>query len=140
MNPTKLGLHFSDFATIFYGFYNYLQITNTIGVKLVVSPPRFSADSQIGPYFAVVLSPRNVVLWGGGRSGLWNSGEVRRRGRSGMGVGWSRGALGPVWGFGRGNGATGDGARRRRPGPAAVAYRPAMVERARDDTRLCEPG
>jgi hypothetical protein len=61
-------------------------------------------------------------------------------GRAEVGAGWSRGAPGPVWGFGRGNGAVGDGTRRRQPGPAAVACRPAKDERARYDTRLCEPG
>jgi hypothetical protein len=31
-NPTKLGLHFSDFSMIFYGIYKIQQITNTIEV------------------------------------------------------------------------------------------------------------
>jgi hypothetical protein len=29
-NPTKLGLHFSDFFTILYEFYKIQQITYTI--------------------------------------------------------------------------------------------------------------
>jgi hypothetical protein len=32
MNPKKLGFHFSDFSTIFYGFYKILQNSNTIEV------------------------------------------------------------------------------------------------------------
>jgi hypothetical protein len=29
-NPTKLGLHFSEFSTIFYAIYKILQNSNTI--------------------------------------------------------------------------------------------------------------
>jgi hypothetical protein len=38
-NPTKLGLHFSDLSTIFYGFYKILQNTNTIEVTALQSAP-----------------------------------------------------------------------------------------------------
>jgi hypothetical protein len=62
MNPTKLGLYFSDISTIFYGFYKSLQITNTIGVTACSQPPRFSADSQIGPYFAVRTLGSSLTL------------------------------------------------------------------------------
>jgi hypothetical protein len=30
-NPKKLGLHFSEFSTIFYAIYKILQNSNTIG-------------------------------------------------------------------------------------------------------------
>jgi hypothetical protein len=43
-----------------------------------------------------VFSPCNVTPGGGARRGWWNSGEVRRRCRPGMGAGWCWGALGPI--------------------------------------------
>jgi hypothetical protein len=60
-----------------------------------------------------VFSPCNVAPVGGGRRGWWNSGKVRRRGRPGTGVGWSRGALGPISTFGWRGGSAGGVARRR---------------------------
>jgi hypothetical protein len=51
-----------------------------------------------------------VVLGGGGRR---NSGEGRRRGQSGTGAGWPRGAPDSFWEGGTGGEAAGDGHRRR---------------------------
>jgi hypothetical protein len=39
-NPTKLSLHFSEFSTIFYAFYNVQQFTTTIEDSLCTGVPR----------------------------------------------------------------------------------------------------
>jgi hypothetical protein len=66
-------------------------------------------------------------MWslGGGRRGRRNSGELRRRGRLGTGVGLSRGSLGSISTRGWGGGGAGGVVRRRRPLPAAVRSAPA---------------
>jgi hypothetical protein len=57
MNPTKLGLHFSDFSVIFYAIYKNQEITFTIGVHLL----------QLGPWKECWLC--NVVLGAAGWRG-----------------------------------------------------------------------
>jgi hypothetical protein len=68
-----------------------------------------------------------LAMWslGGGRRGRRNSGELRRRGRSGTGVGCSWGSLGSISTRGWGRGGTGEVVRRRRPLLAAVHSSPA---------------
>jgi hypothetical protein len=39
-NPTKLVLQFSEFSTIFYTFYKFLQICNTIEDALLHRDPQ----------------------------------------------------------------------------------------------------
>jgi hypothetical protein len=66
-------------------------------------------------------------MWssGGGWRGRCNSGELRRRGRPGTGVGWSRGSQGSISTRGWGSGGVGDGRRQHTQAAAAVACRPA---------------
>jgi hypothetical protein len=127
-NPKKLVLHFYDFSKIFYAIYKNQQGHFIISVT----------NLQAGPRKDFPLC--NVTPGGRWPARRRNSGEAGSRGRAEVDAGWSRGVPGPVWGFGRGQGAAGDGARRRRPEPIAVARRPAKDEHARDDTRLRKPG
>jgi hypothetical protein len=47
-NPTKLVLHFAEFSTIFYTFYKFLKICNTIeDVHLRLDPITFQSLTHI---------------------------------------------------------------------------------------------
>jgi hypothetical protein len=48
MNPTKLVLQFSEFCTIFYIFYKFLQNCNTIEDELLHWDPVKIQDRAIG--------------------------------------------------------------------------------------------
>jgi hypothetical protein len=48
MNPTKLVLHFSEFSTIFYTFYKFLQKYNTIEDELLRQTPAKNQGCAIG--------------------------------------------------------------------------------------------
>jgi hypothetical protein len=61
MNPTKLVLHFSEFSTILYGFYKFLQKVNTIPEHLYTQAPRSLRCLQTDPWFAIWSSERVVV-------------------------------------------------------------------------------
>jgi hypothetical protein len=105
MNPKKLVLHLSEFSTIFYTFYKFLQNCNTIEDELLHRDP--CKDS----------GPRNWV------PRPWEAAvpaEFRRAGRApGRGGGWAR-SQAPL-GCGGDRGSSGDssgGGARRRPAVA----------------------
>jgi hypothetical protein len=83
----------------------YLRFTFALGSLESFRFLRISPGSRKTPWKLWI--PCKVVLGGGGRCGRWNSGEVRRRGRLGMGVGWSMGAPGTVSALGWDSGNTG---------------------------------
>jgi hypothetical protein len=69
--------------------------------------------------------------WGAAGAAGLNSSEVagaRGRGRTGE---WSRGALGPIWGFGQGGGGSGDQLADSQGGAAAAVAVPARCGRGR---------
>jgi hypothetical protein len=112
MNPTKLGLHFSDFSTIFYGIYKNQQNTlYYLRIYLSRRPLELSNTSQICPWFTKTTLERSgspqlgpwgrppAVLagfWRGGGRGRWGEGGRTTGGspRGGMRVGLGLGGRG----------------------------------------------
>jgi hypothetical protein len=81
-NPTKLVLQFSEFSTIFYTFYKFLQICNTIeDVLLRRDPYNFSKSHSYTPRLhktpQIDLGACNATF---GRGGRRSSGQFRRAG------------------------------------------------------------
>jgi hypothetical protein len=75
MNPTKLVLHFSDFATIFYAIYKNQGNHFTIGVTLLQgSPQNESWFCNVVPRGAAGATPVQFQL-GGRRSSPGEGGE-----------------------------------------------------------------
>jgi hypothetical protein len=132
--PTKLGLHFSEFFTIFYTIYKILQNNNTIGDPLLhpglwnfSAIHRYGLGSHLGPW--KYSRPRNWVPGtnggggspeSGGAGGVFGPGKVWRR---------CRAHLNSVCGQGKEQGGSGEGAQRRSTvvaaGASATASRPA---------------
>jgi hypothetical protein len=80
MNPTKLFLHFSEFATIFYTFYKFLQNCNTIEDELLHRDPcnfskshTYTLRSHKTPWKD--LGSCNATLGRGGGAAPANAGE-----------------------------------------------------------------
>jgi hypothetical protein len=102
----KIGFAFFWFFMIFYAIYKKQQNHYTIGVTL----------SQLGPWKVFLLC--NVVPGAAGRRGRLDSGDRRRRDRSGTGREGSMGRYGLVWALGWWGEAAGGrrtGSRRWRP-------------------------
>jgi hypothetical protein len=119
----KLGLHFSEFSTIFYAIYKILQNSNTIGDPLLHRGPwnfsaihKYALGSHLGPWN--YSRPRNWVPGTNGGDGSPESGGAG--GVFGLGKVWRRcrAHLNSVCGQGKERGGSREGARRR---PAAVA-------------------
>jgi hypothetical protein len=117
-NPTKLGLHFSDFSMIFYAFYKILQ--NSIIIQdsnFQLSPWKFSKTHTYA--HAWHLRPWkdqkccNVALGHGEAAGLPESRRFRRRSRPGRR--WGRFRSSP-----RDDLRPETGRRQRQPGRAAA--------------------
>jgi hypothetical protein len=75
MNPTKLGLHFSDFSVIFYAIYKSQEISLTIGVTLLRGGPWkeiFFCNVALGARWPARLAK---FRWGGRRSSPGKGGE-----------------------------------------------------------------
>jgi hypothetical protein len=108
INPTELVLHFSEFSTIFYTFYNFLQKCNTIEDELL----------RRGP--CTESGPRNWVPRPWEAAAL---AEFRRAGRTpGRGGGGARSPAHLVRGGERGSsGDSSGGGARRRPAVAPAA-------------------
>jgi hypothetical protein len=126
MDPTKLSLHFSEFSTIFYVFYMFQKIGNTIEVPTLRTDPW--KDS----------APYNVALGHGRRRGRPNSGD------SGEGIGREivgRGARAHLGLICAGVGcreAGGERGRRRGPVAAAAASIPARRSEVPSNARCFE--
>jgi hypothetical protein len=105
-NPTKLGLHFSEFCTIFYAFYKFRQKGYTIeDITLRLGPWKDSGPCNWVPR----PTGRRARRKSGGSGGA--AGWGMARGRMHAHLGW-------VGGLGSGGGVAGVGFRRW---PAAVA-------------------
>jgi hypothetical protein len=76
-NPTKLGLHFSDFLRFSTEFTRSSNSQTLLKLQLCSQPPGVSAGSQPCHYFAVKASESFLTSqcspWGGGRRG---SGQI----------------------------------------------------------------
>jgi hypothetical protein len=115
-NQTKLDLYFSDFSTIFYGIYKFLQNSHTIqGTNFSQAPGTF-LDSYIRPCSTFKTSERSLPLQLGppgrlpaGTVGFRRSGG---RGRPGTGGGRPGGHLGSIPTLSRGGDGAGEAARR----------------------------
>jgi hypothetical protein len=120
---------------IFLRFSTQLQVSAIhkyyFGCNFVIRPPGLSAGSQIRPSFTDKTPEVSLTLqchpWGWWPARVGNSDEGRRRGRSGMGVEWPRGAFGPIWEDGPGGEAAGDGRRRHARVAAAGALAPVRL-------------
>jgi hypothetical protein len=107
-NPTNLSLHFSEFSTIFYAFYKFLQMEYTIEDVTLRRGPRKD------------LGPRNWVPRPTGRRARWKSGGSGGAPVRGTVQGRVHARLGSIGSRGWGVEVAGAGARRW---PAAVAGR-----------------
>jgi hypothetical protein len=116
----------------FWIFYDFIWILQESVRHIYYLRCRFARKTlevfdslQIRPQFADRPSERTEVSQcgprGGGRRERRNSGELRRRGRPGTGVGWSKGSLGLISTRGWGGGGAGELPRRHRAAAAAVA-------------------
>jgi hypothetical protein len=88
---TKLVLHFSDFSTILYGFYKFLQKSNTIPEHSFKQAPRsFKMLTQIPSVCDVVLRKIWEHAMQSQGAGRRRSGQIpanRRPGPAGLGRG-----------------------------------------------------
>jgi hypothetical protein len=108
-NPRKLVLQFSEFSTIFYTFYKFLQICNTIEDVLLHRDPQKDLKSlQPGPQFADKPLERNrtsqIGPWPRGTAGSPEFRRLRPRSWAGSGSGSSRGSPRTYWWLGLGQG------------------------------------
>jgi hypothetical protein len=121
-NPIKLVLQFSEFSMIFYTFYKFLQICNTIeDVHLRRDPYNFSKSHTCTPRLHKTprkdLGACNWVLGRGRRRARRNSGSSGGAPGRGTAVGCVHAHLGPGRSRSWGGKHAGVGNRRR---PAAV--------------------
>jgi hypothetical protein len=118
-NPTKLSLHFSEFSTIFYAFYIFLQMEYTIEDVTLRRGPR----KDLGPRNWV---PRPTGRWACRKSG-GAPGQVKVRGRV-------HAHLGSIGSRGWGGEVAGAGAQRR-PRRFGIPVRRALGWAMRDPGR-----
>jgi hypothetical protein len=118
-NPTKLSLQFSEFSTIFYAFYKFLQTANTIEVSFCAEALEVSADSQPYPYFTQNSPEKLQTLQCRPRAPTGGSpAKFRRTGgqdRPGAGEGGPEGSGGLISAGVRSGGGAGGVAQQRRP-------------------------
>jgi hypothetical protein len=143
-NPTKLGLHFSDFSTIFYRIYKIQQITYTIEVTFCIGPLRSLRSLQKCPRFALRPSERLGTLQCSPRAPAGSGpAKFRRtggRGRPGAGGEWPAGPWGSILVLGLGRGTTGGRGRRSGAVTAAGATTPARLRLRRGKRRFERSG
>jgi hypothetical protein len=145
-NPTKLSLNFSEFSTIFYAFYKFLQIGYTIeDVTLRLGPSK-----NLGPCNWVPRpTGRRARRKSGGSGGAPGRGNVSGRTTRSPRVDWwpwlgqrhdRRGYSAMASGGGRGGSGSGEGralgwqllTRRGATGPKEVAHAHGGLEVKRD--------
>jgi hypothetical protein len=123
-----LGLHFSDFFTIFYAFYKTLQNIITIeDTTLLPSPLKELKSYRKVLALQLCIPAPGKIHWlaigplGGDRRGSPESSEASGCGRPGVGRGWPGGSLGSTPSPRRGGGRAGDGPRRRKAATGTAA-------------------
>jgi hypothetical protein len=141
-SPTKLGLLFSEFSTIFYGIYKFQpKVKHYLRNQFSPRTLEVSADSQPYPYFAqntpkifqtLQCSPRAPA--GGSPAKFRRTGGRDRPGAGGERPSGPWGSI-PVLGLGRG--VAGELARRS---PAAVAAGPRAPVKRRPMRAGLRPG
>jgi hypothetical protein len=125
-----LVLQFSEFSTIFYTFYKFLQNCITIEDVLLHRDPQKDLNHYKQALGLLInpqkeTGPRNWVLGRGGTAGSPESRRLRPRSRAGSGSGRAGAHLGPIGGRGWGKRVAGAGVRRRPVVVAAAARSPA---------------
>jgi hypothetical protein len=122
-NPTKLDLQYSEFSTIFYTFYKFPQICNTIEVPPFTRVPRknqtFADGSLVGtkhPIKKSGLAIGPLAMGGGGLAGIR---RLRRRSQPGKRRGMTASSPRTDWQARLGRGST----PRQRPAGTAAAAR-----------------
>jgi hypothetical protein len=138
--PIKLSLHFSEFSTIFYAFYNIQEFTTTIEDSLCTGAPKTFQSLKVTPLDCTKplgrICPLQSHPWLWGRCGWPESSETSGAPGRGRCRGRPHAHLGSGGGRSWGGGVAGVGARRRPAAAAAAARAPVWGGRTGVNVRL----